>query len=145
MGRQVSKYLTEYAALNDQALPYTEHTSRLGLVDGGLVTPAESVGTLTRYQGPYPVAANGDKDAYPRALKAMLEWEPTGAGDSELTSVWPLWFTLGAALASPIVARLDLRRSPVLYLSGPSGSGKTTSAMFATGVHGVIPNARRSR
>lgn len=135
--RQLSAYLTEYASLNDEALPYTPHTSRLGLMAGGLVTPAGSVGTNARYQGPYSPAAEGDESAYERALAAVLEWEsPAAFSGSVLTSAWPLWFTLGAALASPIVARLGLRRSPVLYLSGPSGSGKTTTAMFANGVWG---------
>lgn len=134
--RLVSTYLTEYASLNDKALPYTPHTKRLGLVDDGLITPTGNIGTNTRHEGKYSLARVGDPDAYPWALSAMLEWE-SGEGKSPgAAGAWPLWLTLGASLASPFIARLRLRRSPLLYLSGPTGSGKTTASLFATGAWG---------
>lgn len=128
--RRLSAYLIEYAALNDEALPYSPHTARLGLINGGLVTPAGSVHTPAQYVGEHALPEGGDAEAYPAALRQVLEWEKAGA------VMWPLWLTLGASLAAPFIAKLRPRRSPVIYLSGPSGSGKTTAGMFATGAWG---------
>lgn len=123
--RKLAAYLTEFASLNDEALPYTPHLDRLGLVPGGgLIAPGGSIGTEARYEGARALRVGTDAEAYPRALKEALAWP----GEA-----WPLWLALGAALASPAIARLELRRSPVAYLCGPSGSGKTTVAQFAVG------------
>lgn len=131
--RDLSAYLTEFAALNDEALPYRYHTSRLGVLGESLVTPGGSLGTEAQYQGERDLRGGNDQDAYPQAIREMLEWRDAHGAPVD---VWPLWLTLGAALASPAIARLGLRRSPVVYLSGPSGSGKTTVAQFAVGVWG---------
>ena len=122
--RQLSAYLTEFASLNAEALPYREHSCRLGLVRGdGLVAPARSIGTATVYQGARHLRVGDDGDAYRRALHEVATWP----------DVWPLWLVLAASLASPAIARLRLRRSPIIYLSGDSGAGKTTAAQFSTG------------
>lgn len=128
--RQLAAYLTEFASLNDEALPYTPHTARLGLVGTGLITPGGSIGTETRYEGERTLRVGKDAEAYPRAIAEALTWRQE---DGQTLAAWPLWLTLGASLASPAIARLQLRRSPVLYLTGPSGSGKTTTAQFGIG------------
>jgi hypothetical protein len=128
--RALAAYLTEFASLNDEALPYTPHTPRLGLVGTGLVTPGGSIGTEARYEGARTLRVGKDADAYPRAIAEALTWQQA---DGAAADVWPLLLTLGAALASPAIARLQLRRSPVIYLTGPSGSGKTTVGQFGIG------------
>jgi hypothetical protein len=128
--RALTAYLTEFASLNDEALPYTPHTPRLGLVGTGLVTPGGSIGTEARYEGGRTLRVGKDAEAYPRAIAEALRWQQEGG---ETVDVWALWLTLGAALASPAIARLQLRRSPVIYLTGPSGSGKTTVGQFGIG------------
>ena len=131
--RRLAGYLTEFASLNDEAIPYTPHISRLGLVGEGLVTPGGSVGTEARYEGERSLKVGTDPEAYPRALKAVLAWRNDDEHQTR-PDLWPFWLALGASLASPAIARLQLRRSPVVYLSGSSGAGKTTVAQFGIGV-----------
>jgi hypothetical protein len=122
------QFLVEFIQENRETLPHRAHADRLGLVDGGLVTPAGAVGFAedVRYIGRPKVSVGSDADAYPRAICTMLGWHDT----------WVPWLVLGLSLAAPAIARLRLRRNPVLYLSGASGSGKTTLAQFATGCWG---------
>ncbi|MEN9938481.1 MAG: hypothetical protein RLZZ387_5060 [Chloroflexota bacterium] len=126
--KSVMQFLVEFIQENRDALPHRAHADRLGLVDGGLVTPAGAVGFAedVRYIGRPRVTVGSDADAYPEAIRAMLGWQDS----------WVPWLVLGLSLAAPAIARLRLRRNPVLYLSGSSGSGKTTLAQFATGCWG---------
>lgn len=126
--KDVQQFLVEFVQENRDALPHRAYSDRLGLVEDGLVTPAGAVGLPAdvRYTGHPAVAIGQDADAYLAAIRAMLQWD----------NAWPAWLALGLSLAAPAIARLRLRRNPVLYIAGESGSGKTTIAQFATGAWG---------
>jgi hypothetical protein len=126
--KDVMQFLVEFTQENREALPHRAHADRLGLIGGGLMLPAGAVGFTesVRYVGRPVVQIGTDADAYPAALRTLLTW----------SDAWPAWLLIGLSLAAPAIARLKLRRNPVLYLSGPSGSGKTTVAQFATGCWG---------
>lgn len=126
--KDVMQFLIEFTQENRVALPHRAHADRLGLVGGGLVLPAGAIGFTepVRYIGRPVVQVGDDTGAYLNALRSLLSW----------SEVWPAWLVLGLSLAAPAIARLKLRRNPVLYLSGPSGSSKTTISQFATGCWG---------
>jgi hypothetical protein len=126
--KDVMQFLVEFTQENRETLPHRAHTDRLGLIRGGLVLPAGAIGfdEAVRYIGRPVVQVGADADAYPAAIRQLLNWANT----------WPAWLVVGLSLAAPAIARLKLRRNPVLYLSGPSGSSKTTIGQFATGCWG---------
>jgi hypothetical protein len=126
--KDVQRLLVEFIQENIDTLPRRAHVDRLGLVNGGVVLPAGTVGFAEelRYSGRPAITVGTDANAYPAALRHALTWP----------GAWPLWLTLSLSLSGPAIARLHPRRNPVLYLSGPSGSGKTTVAQFAVGSWG---------
>jgi len=128
--KDVQALLVESVQTNIDTIPRQQHSDRLGLVSGGLVLPAGSVGfsEAVRYTGQPAVQVGDDAGAYVSALQvAFAEW----------SDAWPLWLGLGLSLAAPALARLRPRRYPVMYLSGGSGSGKTTALQFAVGCWGA--------
>jgi energy-coupling factor transporter ATP-binding protein EcfA2 len=126
--KDVMQFLVEFVQENREALPHRAHADKLGLAGSGLVLPAGAVGFAepVRYIGSPTVRVGQDAGAYGKAIGAMLDWNDAAVA----------WLALGLSLAAPAIARLKLRRNPVLYLSGASGSGKTTLAQFATGCWG---------
>jgi ribosomal protein S18 acetylase RimI-like enzyme len=79
------------------------------------------------YTGPSPIKIGTDHDAYPQALREILNvWV-----EDTITSL-----IIALSLAAPIIARQQPRRNPAIYLHGGSNSGKTTLIQFATGVWG---------
>jgi hypothetical protein len=126
--KEIMQFLVEFIQENIDVIPRRPHADRLGLVDDGLVLPAGSVGLPdnVRYTGRPAITVGADTDAYPQAVRAALGWQNCSA----------FWLALGLGLAAPALARMRLRRNPVLYLGGASGSGKTTLLQFATGCYG---------
>lgn len=125
--RKVARFLAEYAMVNADAVPHEANSDRYGLTPdaAALVLPAGSVETETRYSGRNPAKIGKARTAYRDTLEAVFGW-----GES----AWVVCFTLGLALASPFMRRLNATRYPVIYLAGSSGAGKTTSAKFAVGL-----------
>jgi hypothetical protein len=122
--KDVSRYLVEFIQMNRKQIAHSKHSEYYGNVEEGLILPAGSIGTRTRYIGK-PIAVGRDHTAYLRTLQGVLEWAtPT------------FWALLSMALSSPIYARMKTDRNPVAHLGGASGSGKTTIAHFATGCYG---------
>lgn len=121
---RVARFLTEFVAENQGALPRQVFSDRLGNLPGGaLVTPTAAVGGAVKYTGRHTGQAGQDAEALAQALREVAGW----------SGAWPLWAALGFSLASPLMGRLDVRRNPVLYLAGDSNTGKTSVAQFALG------------
>lgn len=122
---QITRYLSEFAAKNQDALPTYQFSKRLGnLPDGSLITPWCTIGGTTRYYGNIGKGAQGvglDQDAYLEVLKEAAGWK----------EIWPFFLVLGFVLSSPLMQRFHVRRHPVLALTGPSNSGKTSVALFS--------------
>lgn len=123
-GLRVVRFLTEFAAENQSALPRRVFSDRLGnLRSGALVTPTATIGGEAKYTGRYAAPPAQDAEAFAQAVREIAGWK----------GAWPLWVALSASLASPLMGRMDVRRNPVLYLEGDSNTGKTSAAYFALG------------
>lgn len=123
--KDVARYLIDYARVNKEALPYTEHSEHYGYTGESIVGPGWSVGTETHYSGPTRIRTGNNAEVFREALVAAASW-----------NAMPLMLVLGLAAASPHLERLHITRNPVLWLSGDSNSGKTTSLAFAVALYG---------
>lgn len=128
--KDVSRYLVEFIQWNRKKLPHATHSEYYGNVPDGMLLPAGSIGTETRYIG-QSITVGEDRNAYPLLLQSCLDWA---------TALF--WGVFAFGLASPLVARLRVDRNPIVHLGGASGSGKTTIVHLATGAYGdprVVP------
>lgn len=127
-GKLVTEYLTEFLDTNRGAIPHKGNSARWGLIDGGLVLPGGNIGLSEDviYTGGDEIAIGSNTESYPALLREILTW-------GEET---PMLLLLGASLAAPVMARMRLRRQPVISLHGGSNTGKTTAIQAAIGVWG---------
>jgi hypothetical protein len=127
-GKSTTRYLSKFVVANQEMLPFKANATRLGVVGQGLVLPGGGIGfdEDVRYVGP-AVTLGTDHDIYPATIRdELLTWDYPGTA----------LLCLALSLASPMIARLELRRQPVLFLHGPSNCGKSSVIQFATGVWG---------
>lgn len=116
------RYLADFVAENQDALPRRVFSDRLGnLPDGTLVTPTTAVGSRVKYTGGHTSQPTDNADAFAQTVKELAQW----------SGAWPLWLELGFSLASPLMQRLGVRRNPVICSVGDSNTGKTSTAYFA--------------
>jgi hypothetical protein len=126
--RDVGRYLSEYSALNADALPRLTLSERLGITPGGIIGPGWQVGEHVTYAGPelHALRIRSDRGAYLDGLRALASWEP---------STWLPRAVLGLVAASPHLEHLHLIRNPVLGIGAPSNIGKGTAVAFAFGLY----------
>lgn len=129
--RDVASFLIEYATINHELIARSMHTTRLGLIEDGLITPAGSVGfsEAITYDGDHRVRNTNNLDAERIVFEEAKKW----------TGAHPFWLARAMALASPFIAKMDLVRNPVIAFIGESNSGKTTSVHSGTSAFGT-PN-----
>lgn len=127
--KEVSRFLIEFAHENRDALPHRTQVERLGLVNGGLVTPATAIGFAdsVRYSGIGQINTASDVSSYRSAICEAVQW----------VEAYPLWLAVAFSVASPFIRRIRPRRNPTCYFAGESNSGKTTIAHFGIGAWGV--------
>lgn len=126
--RDVGRYLSEYSALNADALPRQRLSERLGITPGGIIGPGWQVGEHVTYTGPelHALTIRTDRDAYRTGLRALGTWEP---------SAWLARAVLGLVAAAPHLEHLGMTRNPVLGIGAPSNIGKGTAVGFAFGLY----------
>jgi len=126
--RNVGRYLSEYSALNADALPRQQLSERLGITPGGIIGPGWAVGEHITYAGPdlTSLTIHSDRGAYRDGLSAIASWE---------RSAWLARVVLGLVAASPHLEHLGMVRNPVLGIGAPSNIGKGTLVGFAIGLY----------